>query len=191
VKGRWLAILTALFGLALLAAPVKPGPGAVVPWQATFQAVAGPRWIDRAAQIQAESGFDPLVVSPAGAKGVAQFMDATWRHAQRMHWAPAGSSPFDPAAAIPANHGYQTWCEAFCHGFEPGLGGYNAGPGNIRKAQLVAQTLGLPGERAWLEALPRVTGVVHARETRGYILHNAANRAAIRGRLAALGLARG
>lgn len=33
-----------------------------------------------AAQIHAESGFDPDAESPAGAQGIAQFMPNTWKH---------------------------------------------------------------------------------------------------------------
>jgi len=33
-----------------------------------------------AAQIHAESGFDPEAESPAGAQGIAQFMPYTWKH---------------------------------------------------------------------------------------------------------------
>jgi len=33
-----------------------------------------------AAQIHAESGFDPVAESPAGAQGIAQFMPYTWKH---------------------------------------------------------------------------------------------------------------
>lgn len=33
-----------------------------------------------AAQIHAESGFDPNAESPAGAQGIAQFMPYTWKH---------------------------------------------------------------------------------------------------------------
>lgn len=33
-----------------------------------------------AAQIHAESGFDPNAKSPAGAQGIAQFMPYTWKH---------------------------------------------------------------------------------------------------------------
>jgi len=33
-----------------------------------------------AAQIHAESSFDPLATSPAGAQGIAQFMPYTWKH---------------------------------------------------------------------------------------------------------------
>ncbi len=171
--------------LAALAVPAKPLPGDVVPWQATFMAASGARWIDRAAQVQAESGWDSAAVSPVGAQGPAQFMPGTWQDAVRRGWAPAGSSPFDPAAALPAQHAYMLWCEAFCGGFEPGLGGYNAGPGNIRRAQRLAQSLGMTDHAAWLRILPRVTGTAHAGETRGYIQHNATFRAAIRAKLAA------
>lgn len=153
---------------------------AVVPYQADFVEVAGPRWVDRAGQVWAESAFNPKAVSPVCARGLAQFMPATWRE-----WAsPAGSDPFDPAAAIRAQHAYMGWLEARCGGqLEPALGCYNAGLGSIRKAQRLAAALGLPGERAWLQALPRVTGQAHAAETTGYIRHNATFRAAIRRRL--------
>ena len=38
----------------------------------------GKDWLRFKAQIRAESNFDPDVISPVGAKGLAQFMDATW-----------------------------------------------------------------------------------------------------------------
>lgn len=177
-------ILACVAGLALLAAPSRPCAGELVPWQGYFIAVAGPRWVDRAAQIQAESGFDAGAVSPVGARGPAQFMPGTWLDMIKKGWAPAGSSPHDPAAAIPAQHHYMLWCEAFCQGFEPGLGGYNAGPGNVRKAQRLAGALGMTDHAAWLRTLPRVTGELHAAETRGYLSHNAMFRARIRARLA-------
>jgi soluble lytic murein transglycosylase-like protein len=176
-----------LVGLALLAAPSRPLAGEVVPWQGLFLSVAGPRWIDRAAQVQAESGFNPHAVSYCGAQGPAQFMPGTWLYAIRQGWVPAGSSPFDPAAAIPAQNFYMNQCEAICGGFEPGLGGFNAGPSNIRKAQRLAQSLGMTDSAAWLRTLPRVTGEAHAGETRGYLLHNATFRAQIRARLSSKG----
>jgi hypothetical protein len=52
-----------------------------------------------AAQIEAESGFDPAAVSGAGALGLAQFMPGTWSGS----WNPwRARSPLDPAAAIHA-----------------------------------------------------------------------------------------
>jgi soluble lytic murein transglycosylase-like protein len=167
--------------LALLAAPPRPLAGDVVPWQGLFVSVAGPRWVDRAAQVQAESGFDPGARSAVGALGAAQFMPATWRE-----WAHPGASPQDPAATIDAQHRYMLWLEARVDGdLDPALGSYNAGLGNVRKAQHLAQTLGLADRAAWLRILPRVTGPAHAGETRGYIQHNATFRARIRERLEA------
>jgi hypothetical protein len=56
-----------------------------------------------AAQIEAESGFDPRSVSRSGALGLAQFMPATWSGS----WNPwRGKSPLDPAAAIHAQARY-------------------------------------------------------------------------------------
>lgn len=52
-----------------------------------------------AAQIQAESGWNPNAVSSAGAMGIAQFMPSTW-----AVW--GHGSPFDPAAAIAAQARY-------------------------------------------------------------------------------------
>lgn len=149
---------------------------AAVPFEGTFRAVAGPRWIDRAAQAQAESAFNPRAVSPVGARGIAQFMPATWRE-----WAPAGADPFDATAGIQAQHRYMLWLEARCGGrLDPALGSYNAGLGNIRKAQRLAEGLGLEGQDAWLRTLPRVTGAAHAAETAGYLTHNRRFRAQIR-----------
>lgn len=54
-----------------------------------------------AAQIEQESSWNPNAVSSAGAQGISQFLPSTW-----PSWAPAGSSPFDPAAAIPAQGKY-------------------------------------------------------------------------------------
>jgi hypothetical protein len=77
-----------------------------------------------AAQIMAESGFDPNAVSPAGAQGIAQFMPAT-----------AASygldNPFDPAAAIDAQaHMMSDLLRRF--GSIPlALAAYNAGPGAV------------------------------------------------------------
>ncbi len=176
---RAFLVLLLAFAGVVLAAPVRPLPGELVPFQGQFQAVAGARWIDRAAQARAESAFDPRAVSPVGAQGIAQFMPETWRE-----WTPPGADPFDPAAAILAQHRYMTWLEARTTGLDPALGSYNAGLGNIRRAQRLARDLGMTDHAAWLRTLPRVTGPAHAGETRGYIKANAAYRAALRAQLA-------
>jgi hypothetical protein len=86
---------------------------------------AAQRWsvsaILLAAQIYAESGFNPFVTSPAGAQGIAQFMPGT---ARGMGLA----DPFDPDQAIDAQaHLMRDLLRQF--GAVPlALAAYNAGP---------------------------------------------------------------
>jgi hypothetical protein len=77
-----------------------------------------------AAQVYAESNFNPFAVSPAGAQGIAQFMPGT----------AAGlglRNPFDPAASIDAQaHLMHDLLSRF--GSVPlALAAYNAGPGAV------------------------------------------------------------
>lgn len=158
-------LLVLLGGLFLGAQQVPYGP--------IFRAEAGPRWIDRAAQVKAESLFQAGVTAPDGGMGLAQFMPATWRWAQDMGWVAKGASAYDPAAAIKGQHAYMVWLEARTGGrLDPALGAYNAGLGSVRKAQRLAEQLGLSGRNAWLQALPRVTGERNAAITRGYLARN-------------------
>lgn len=157
-----LLVLMALVGLT-----------AQVPYEATFRAVAGPRWVDRAAQVKAESLFQAKVTAPDGGMGLAQFMPSTWSWAQDQGWVPRGASAYEPSAALTGQHAYMTWLEARVGGrLDPALGAYNAGLGSVRKAQLLAAQLGLQGQAAWLQALPRVTGERNASITRGYLARN-------------------
>jgi hypothetical protein len=77
-----------------------------------------------AAQLYAESGFNPFARSPAGAEGIAQFMPGT---AEAMGLL----DPFDPAAAINAQaHLMHDLLGRF--GSVPlALAAYNAGPGAV------------------------------------------------------------
>ena len=77
-----------------------------------------------AAQLYAESGFNPFAVSPAGAQGIAQFMPGTAR-------AYGLANPFDAAAAIDAQaHLMRDLLRQF--GSVPlALAAYNAGPGAV------------------------------------------------------------
>ncbi len=77
-----------------------------------------------AAQLYAESGFDPAAVSPAGAQGIAQFMPGTARSYGL-------SDPFDATQAIDAQaHLMRDLLRQF--GSVPlALAAYNAGPGAV------------------------------------------------------------
>lgn len=101
-----------------------------------------------AAQIEQESSWNPNATSSAGAEGISQFMPGTW-----PHWAqPATASPFDPAAAIPAQGRYDCAIAAQMQGWQTQgrlastlnvtslmLAGYNAGPEAVLSAAGIPQ----------------------------------------------------
>ena len=86
-----------------------------------------------AAQIETESGWDPRAVSPAGARGLTQFMPGTWDQYGN------GADPFDPVAGIGAQGRYLHDLRAAIAGItgeDPQrlvFAAYNAGPGNVLK----------------------------------------------------------
>jgi hypothetical protein len=83
-----------------------------------------------AAQIRAESGFDPDAVSPAGAAGIAQFMPATA--------ASYGlSDPFDPVRAIDAQAHLMSDLLRQFGSPALALAAYNAGPGAVSSCDCV------------------------------------------------------
>ena len=77
-----------------------------------------------AAQLMAESGFDPGAVSPAGARGIAQFMPATAA-------AYGLRDPFDPGAAIDAQARLMSDLLRQFGSVPLALAAYNAGPGPV------------------------------------------------------------
>lgn len=77
-----------------------------------------------AAQLMAESNFNPEAVSPAGAQGIAQFMPGTAA-------AYGLDDPFDPAAAIDAQARMMSELLARFGSIELALAAYNAGPGAV------------------------------------------------------------
>jgi hypothetical protein len=84
-----------------------------------------------AAQLMAESNFNPFAVSPAGASGIAQFMPATA--------ASYGlADPFDAASAIDAQaHLMSDLLRQFAGRVPLALAAYNAGPGAVEACQCV------------------------------------------------------
>ncbi|MBB4211699.1 transglycosylase SLT domain-containing protein [Rhodothalassium salexigens] len=128
------------------------------------------------AQLYQESRCDPAAVSPAGARGLAQFMPATWAEMARRLDLPAGATPHD-AIAIEAGAAYQArlmrqWDRGrdFAGRWPLGLASYNAGLGHILGAQAHCDDALL-----WRDVAPclaRVTGR-HADETRTYVRRTA------------------
>lgn len=79
-----------------------------------------------AAQLYAESGFNPFATSPAGAQGIAQFMPGTARSYGL-------SNPFDPVAAIDAQAHMMSRLLGRFGKVSLALAAYNAGEGAVEK----------------------------------------------------------
>ena len=109
-----------------------------------------------AAQLYAESGFNPFARSPAGAQGIAQFMPGTAR-------AMGLDDPFDAERAIDAQaHLMRDLLREFGGSTALALAAYNAGPAAVRRhggippypetRAYVARILGLLGGAGELAA---------------------------------------
>jgi soluble lytic murein transglycosylase-like protein len=83
-----------------------------------------------AAQIQAESNFNPYARSPAGAQGIAQFMPGTAR-------AYGLGNPFDPEAAIHAQARLMRDLLRQFGSVPLALAAYNAGPAPVQRCGCV------------------------------------------------------
>jgi transglycosylase-like protein with SLT domain/D-alanyl-D-alanine carboxypeptidase-like protein/putative Flp pilus-assembly TadE/G-like protein len=122
-----------------------PGPGVAQPGGTTLPSFVPPRFRDPlidaaarwnvsaallAAQLMAESNFNPFAVSPAGAEGIAQFMPGTA--------ASYGlTDPFDPVEAIDAQaHLMADLIQQFGSP-ELALAAYNAGPAPVEACSCV------------------------------------------------------
>ena len=105
-----------------------------------------------AAQLYAESGFNPYARSPAGAQGIAQFMPGTAREYDL-------ANPFDPAQAIDAQgHMMRNLLRQF--GSVPlALAAYNAGPGAVQRCGCIPPYPETRGYVARILALMNGAGV--------------------------------
>lgn len=141
--------------------------------QAADQYLPGHDWRLLKAQYMAESRLDPGAVSQAGAQGIAQFMPGTWGDVARELGYSADITPFDAEAAISAGAYYMarllnSWSaprpdiDRYCLA----LASYNAGFGNLLKAQKAAG--GVNDYASIIRSLPHVTGK-HAAETTTYV----------------------
>lgn len=102
-----------------------------------------------AAQAKAESGFNAKAVSPAGARGLMQFMPGTARG--------LGVNPMDPASAIDGAARLMAQHLAKFGTTQKALAAYNAGPGNVGRWQNIAETRGYVAK---IMADPGVKGVI-------------------------------
>lgn len=131
-----------------------------------------PNWLFWKAQLYQESRFDPGARSPVGAAGLAQFMPATW--ADVMHqlgW--SGISANQAGPAIQAGAYYMRRLRQGWTAPRPslerhllGLASYNAGTGNVVRAQALCA-----GARDFAQiapCLPAVTGPL-ASQTVDYV----------------------
>lgn len=130
-----------------------------------------PAWRLWKAQLYQESRLRPEAVSPVGARGLAQFMPATWTdvtHAMGISGSPHDDLAIDAGAYYMAKLRH-TWRRnrSALERNELAQASYNAGTGNILKAQAFCG-----GAHLWAgvqACLPRVTGTAHAHETQTYV----------------------
>lgn len=133
--------------------PVIPLPPVTLPTsqyvdiarQAAIAAGISPDYFVR--QINAESGFNPNAISPAGAVGIAQFIPSTA--------AGLGINPYDPVQALYGAARYMAQFASMYNGsYAKALAAYNAGPGTVNYAVNI-------GGVYWMNYIPA--------ETRNYI----------------------
>lgn len=133
-----------------------------------YEVVAWP-WFK--AQGFAESRLDPDAVSPVGAQGIMQLMPPTaLEMARELLTTP---NVYDPARNIHFGVRYmrKMWdifkAEQGIERLRFAMGAYNAGAGNIIKAQKIAGGTDRWGEICWV--LDQVTGPDNARQTIDYV----------------------
>ncbi|MFC4883584.1 NlpC/P60 family protein [Streptomyces beijiangensis] len=95
-----------------------------------------------AAQIEAESNWNPAAVSPVGAQGLSQFMPGTWGSWGVDADGDGKADPFTPADAIMTQGRYDCWLAKKVVSYKVKgdvvrlmLAAYNAGPGAIEQYQ--------------------------------------------------------
>lgn len=93
-----------------------------------------------AAQIEAESNWNPRAVSPVGAQGLTQFMPGTWASHGKDGDGDGVADPFNPADAIASQGHYMCYLAGLLKGWghtdkvlDLTLAAYNAGPGSVQR----------------------------------------------------------
>ena len=118
-----------------------------------------------AAQIDAESGWNPRATSPAGAQGIAQFMPGTWASAGKDGNGDGIRDPYNAADSIISQGHYM------CHMLDLvesrfgerdivlALAAYNAGFGNVMNFNGVPP---FSETRAYVEKIPHLAATTYA-----------------------------
>ena len=86
-----------------------------------------------------ESSLNPVAVSHAGARGIAQFMRPTWKRQSRLFYGKEldYDDAFNPNLAIPLAARYLRWLLGQTRGeYEPALAAYNGGIGRLQRGDL-------------------------------------------------------
>lgn len=132
----------------------------------------GVDWRLYKAQLFQESKLDPMAVSPAGAKGIAQFMPATWSETSKALDF-GGAAAFDAKRAIEGGAYYMSRLRRAWTSPRPetdrhnlAMASYNAGLGNILKSQ--KKCMGAVLYARIIVCLQDVTGH-HSNETKTYV----------------------
>lgn len=129
-------------------------------------------WYWLKAQCWQESRLKPDAVSPVGAQGVCQFMPPTWKDMQnKLNFQ---GDPFVPDLNIQAAASYMdqlrgVWNRRQRNNVQVhslAMASYNAGTGNILKAQKASGN-----KRLWCEIQPHLVEVTgrHSKETTHYV----------------------
>ena len=125
---------------AMATAPLPPTPLELA--DAAADRYGLPRELVRSV-MAAESGFQPLAISPKGAIGLMQLMPGT---AQVL-----GADPHDPAQNVDAGARYlRDLLEKYNYGLRHALAAYNAGPGAVDKYN------GVPPYRETINYISRI-----------------------------------
>jgi membrane-bound lytic murein transglycosylase MltF len=131
-----------------------------------------PNWQFWKSQLYQESVFDPEAVSPVGARGLAQFMPATWDQIAR-ELGLGNISPHESKYAITAGAYYmaklsRSWKSKRSNidRHRLAMASYNAGMGNLLKAQKACG--GQNSYHQIIACLPEITGI-HSKETITYV----------------------
>ena len=138
---------------AVVAAPVSIATEAPTPLEladAAADRYGLPRALVRSV-MAAESGFEPLAISPKGAIGLMQLMPGT---AQVL-----GADPHDPAQNVDAGTRYlRDLLEKYNYGLRHALAAYNAGPAAVDRYN------GVPPYRETIDYIGRIEKKLRAAE---------------------------